>query len=266
MWLDGFRTEDGKVRQFYFTEEMAKSIPELMIGKDDTVPAFGFCFYAPKETPVYEGGRRMSGKMSKDFFTLRSGDAKGWGSGRLGTDMMRGGEYKSFTSSGSPITGHSVHMDYDYASAVYLNSSLSTPTSSMHLDLSEKKCKFSTDEVKAYNMNADSLDGGVLYRATLDSAPMAASFSADADSLIEPERCTRLTNAEVGVGAGAEISQSIQDDRREMSDWQDKPSATMRIYFVFQEEFERYAEAGLNALKGEKEGFLSGLPVGVAHE
>ena len=48
LWWDGFRSEDGKVRQFFFTEDLAKSIPELVIGKEDTIPAFGFAFYRPK--------------------------------------------------------------------------------------------------------------------------------------------------------------------------------------------------------------------------
>ena len=48
LWWDGFRSEDGKVRQFFFTEDLAKSIPELVIGKEDTVPAFGFAFFKTK--------------------------------------------------------------------------------------------------------------------------------------------------------------------------------------------------------------------------
>jgi hypothetical protein len=48
LWWDGFRSEDGKVRQFFFTDELEKSIPELVIGKEDTIPAFGFAFFSPK--------------------------------------------------------------------------------------------------------------------------------------------------------------------------------------------------------------------------
>ena len=48
LWWDGFRVGDA-VRQFFFTEEMARSIPEKVIGKEDTVPAFGFAFYRTKE-------------------------------------------------------------------------------------------------------------------------------------------------------------------------------------------------------------------------
>ena len=48
-WWDGFRSDDGSVRQFYFTEDELKDIATHMIGKDSVVPAFGFAFYSPKE-------------------------------------------------------------------------------------------------------------------------------------------------------------------------------------------------------------------------
>ena len=74
-YLDGFRSEDGIVRQFYFTEDMAKSVPELCIGKDDTVPAFGFCFYQLKNNPrTYEIGKRLRDKIPEDWVTRAKSD------------------------------------------------------------------------------------------------------------------------------------------------------------------------------------------------
>lgn len=58
LWWDGFRSSDGKVRQFFFTEDMARSIPELVIGKEDTVPAFGFAFFRPKITREFKNFTR----------------------------------------------------------------------------------------------------------------------------------------------------------------------------------------------------------------
>ena len=49
LWLDGFRSPDGNMRQFFFTEDMSRDIPSHLIGKENTVPAFGFAFFAPKE-------------------------------------------------------------------------------------------------------------------------------------------------------------------------------------------------------------------------
>jgi len=47
-WIDGFRTEDGTVRQYYFTEEEAKGVAAQIIGKD-RVFAIGVAFYLSKE-------------------------------------------------------------------------------------------------------------------------------------------------------------------------------------------------------------------------
>lgn len=48
LWWDGFRQPDGLVRQFFFTEDEKKDIASLVIGKENTVPAFGFAFWKPK--------------------------------------------------------------------------------------------------------------------------------------------------------------------------------------------------------------------------
>lgn len=54
LWLDGFRTKDGDVRQWFFTEEEAKSVAKYKKG-DDRVYAIGIAFYLSKEPkPVQE--------------------------------------------------------------------------------------------------------------------------------------------------------------------------------------------------------------------
>lgn len=45
LWLDGFIQPDGTVRQFYFTEDELRDVASHVIGKENTVPAFGFAFY-----------------------------------------------------------------------------------------------------------------------------------------------------------------------------------------------------------------------------
>lgn len=55
LWIDGFRTEDGTVRQWYFTEEESQGIAAQLIGAE-RVYAIGVAFYLskkPKPKPVY---------------------------------------------------------------------------------------------------------------------------------------------------------------------------------------------------------------------
>lgn len=47
-WIDGFRSENGQVRQYIFTEEEAKGVASQLIG-DDKVYAIGIAFYLSKE-------------------------------------------------------------------------------------------------------------------------------------------------------------------------------------------------------------------------
>lgn len=87
MWIDGFRTEDGTVRQYYFTEEECKGVAAQIIGKD-RVFAIGVAFYLSKEAkpkPKYQpyrgglystygfgGGYKCSTNAAMDGFGLES--------------------------------------------------------------------------------------------------------------------------------------------------------------------------------------------------
>lgn len=53
LWWDGFRQPDGTVRQFFFSEDERCDIASTVLGKQNTVPAFGFAFYHRKN-PVTE--------------------------------------------------------------------------------------------------------------------------------------------------------------------------------------------------------------------
>jgi hypothetical protein len=72
--------------------------------------------------------------------------------------------------------------------------------------------------------------------------------------------------AEVGIGAGAKICQAFEKSSKSVEDWEKKPAGVIRLYFVFQEEFEKYAAQGFNDLIGNEIGYLEGLPVGGSHE
>lgn len=99
-WLDGFRTEDGTVRQYYFTEEECKGVAAQVIGKE-RVYAIGVAFYLskdPKPKPNYHnyfssygaGGGMMYGSMCTnvlDSFSDYGLESLSWNSapGRTGS-------------------------------------------------------------------------------------------------------------------------------------------------------------------------------------
>jgi hypothetical protein len=233
LYCDGFLQPNGEVRQFYFTEDMQKSIPELVIGKEKTVPAFGFCFYKiknPKDD--YEDCTTHRNEFPKEeSYNFGGGLSRGTGFSR---------------SKSIPITKGG--PTYDHGGDILYSASVDY--SSMKLSSSESVycCSSSIS-------NTDSSDTlGSVSMDTLLDVEMSPSFS----SSVMPK--------DVGVGAGAAIEQRLIGDKRDVSSWEEEPGAVIRLYFVFQEEFESYAAHGLKDLSGSPEGFLTGLPKGGSDE
>jgi hypothetical protein len=285
LWVDGFRTPDGNVRQFYFTEEMAKSIPELVIGKEDTVPAFGFCFYKLKE---YDG-HFEEGKYVKNEFPINPrsqyssycGGSIGIGtscassmfySPSLSTDFLakpadmasRSARYRKglagprkFSTGGSMLHISGVSLDSVSFKTDLADADSSTKAS--YLSASNTASIESASNGTTLNFSS-SADGGASYENTL-----IGDDEKGTDILREYESPLRKS-AEVGIGAGAKIKQAFAKSSKSLEDWEKKPAGVIRLYFVFQEEFERYAAAGFNNLEGNETGYLEGLPVGGSHE
>jgi len=246
MYLDGFRSADGTVRQFYFTEDMTKSIPELVIGKEDTVPAFGFCFYKlKKDNRNYESGNRLR-------------------------DIPKIPVVQNFSS----VIGLSRDLSADHVDGRLYTSKA----------LHSKRFRSGGDVLRSANVSYTSSVGEIKYSAPVDSVRAFYSSSCETEYLAENSARSGIIcppdssvcfdsavnevnmNAEVGIGAGVQIKQSFISDKREIQDWSEKPAGIIRVYFVFREQFEMYASSGLRELTGYKEGYLANLPVGGKNE
>ena len=233
-WWDGFRTGDGKVRQFFFTEDLAKSIPELVIGKEDTVPAFGFAFYKPKTPRVFEQQQYRGGIIcSGSTYNVKSLVLENSGSIGLG----------------SPCPDTPLYLSEN--STAYYSSAVNAP-------LYETK----TSGGPICAAGGSSVGGSMRSRLLKSSFTLSKTVAYDSDPHEKKPEISYKAKAEVGVGAGAEISQNITVDPLKVSDWEETPSATMRLYFIFVEQFKEISSHGLKNLTGVKEGYLQGLPVG----
>lgn len=237
LYVDGYRIPDGDVRQFYFTEEMAKSIPEKVIGKDDTVPAFGFCFYhLKKRRDNYEGGVSY-----RDEFPFEYSQP---GSYVISATSEHTGELKTFYADSMPTSDYRFHASD--------SSELLSEVRERSISLGETPSE----------MNISAKKGGIICPPSdpLEKNNTVKSISKTFRSIkAEPKERVGI---EVGLGAGARIKQGFNKAKHSVSDWGTKPTGVIRLYFVFQEEFERYVSAGLRDLEGSREGYLEGLPVG----
>jgi hypothetical protein len=234
MWWDGFRSEDGCIRQFFFTEDMVRDVATHMIGKENTVPAFGFAFYSPKvprqvaivrnvftapiiNTVYYSSPSLNNVKTSFDSL-------KGL-NGALGKD--RGMRCKSKSS-------RSISLD-----ALYSAGGQSTES-----------------YIGASMLDVPGLERDRGFPPSEEcSADMLKDYPVDQERSFTPQK-------EVAVGAGAKIHQELPIDIYPVDSWKDTPDAVMTIYFVFQEEFKNMAAGGFKNFKDCKEGMLNGLPVG----
>jgi len=210
LWIDGFRSEDGSVRQFFFTEDEIRDVATHMIGKENTVPAFGFAFYQPKEM------RQEPEIISRSILNITDN----WSSWYIHND--------SGLSSG------------DY---LYSDSALGSNT------------------YNASPLNNNSFNEVYCCSASTDSGELKTSSltrSRAKNIKLEPPKEVK----EVSIGAGAKIAQDLSLDSYPLDTWRENPSASMVIYFVFQEKLDQMLAKGTKDLTGKKEGMLEGLPIG----
>jgi hypothetical protein len=230
LWLDGYRTGD-KVRQFFFTEDELRDVSSHLIGKENTVPAFGFAFFSTKEKrqqvinnwTIWNHSPKLYFGTMCDHFTYTN---------TSGTSM------KGMTV-GSKRNTSIGHSDPKY---LYPDGGSDNIIST-----------------NCFHMNAPDMSVSNSARGEL-----MASFVGEAHSEPVKEQQIRVSAPlkDVSIGAGAQIQQDLNEDSYAIDTWKDKPDSVMTIYFVFQDEFERIKAGGYRSLEGKKEGMLEGITVG----
>jgi hypothetical protein len=285
-WFDGFFT-NGKVRQFFFTEDMARSIPEHVIGKEDTVPAFGFAFY---RTKVYRPSSKFKTRddFDKWYSTININNVYNikpyyhyWSNGSTGSQggVVYGSNtflsntpltVKGFKAGGSSIND-SENINAVFSSSVGGSLSLDSAPSTGTGVIPTSTYATSEENEKYRGVGLKQKPGGMEAMKTSRSTGSLSALNQTLTSnvlrsvqAIPAKQETEEVNMdkEVGVGAGAEVNQDIQLDPLPLSGWEEEPASVMRIYFVFEDQLKQIMAKGIKNLVGNKEGYLSGLPVG----
>jgi len=250
LWWDTWSINGVEGRQFFFSGDELRDIATHLIG-ENTVPAFGFAFFAPKEPRIEQMG------------ALRGEACCG--------------------SIGAPL-GLSPLYEFNQSQHMYLSSSagfMSSPpmslTGTSYPQVSVSYCCSSNilDGVKTISALSGTKMSKRSFSKTLEQPKNAQSLRQQKDyipisddgmdeSLYLSERSVEPSKPvkEVSIGAGAKICQNLNLDVYPLDSWHDTPDAVMTIYFVFQEKFEELKAGGLRDLEGVKNGMLQGLPVG----
>jgi hypothetical protein len=227
LWLDGFRQPDGTVRQFFFTEDDKRDIASIVMGKENTMPAFGFVFYKPREEreEMMFGGVTINWKdYYSDFYKL--GDNNVWHS-------------HCDSTSYNPIIG-------------------SNTTTSDGTLVDDQNCTYTC----SIDSSMGSVDASVSKPPPIKKSAMSA-FRANMLNSKPKKALSRSISKEASIGAGAEIRQDIIRDSLGIDGWREEPSSIIRLYFCFEEQFRHIVETGgVRGVQTKKAGYLDGLPVG----
>jgi len=260
LWLDGFKDKDGTVRQFFFTEDMARDIASHKLGKENTVPAFGFAFFKPKKknmSVIYDektGTFRVKGTNSSYKMNVVKGATDNhhidnWYMAKSSNAV--GSSVNAFTCSTTGVQGMSGSIGTLGVAGLGLVNSKSR---GITRNIPGVKTKLKDSSNVLYSCDSIPVlskeEANVKYGMSFDNC----CVNAFADSSIN-----EVKEIEVAVGAGAVIEQKINKDTYGIETWKDVPDAIMRVYFVFEEEFNQWASHGF---VGESDSMLKGLPVG----
>jgi len=254
-WLDGFRTPDGKVRQYIFTEEEARGVAANVIGKD-RVFAIGIAFYLSKEKKPQPANAQYSGRSI--------GIASGLYSTNLG-NFAQGYKSKSVCDDNKSLhqfASGEANLDmFDIAKGGVVNDTQNTSIPSV------ESVNFVAPNNPAITTDA-LVENQEAYTETSFVDPN--SFDPNPNTPIpkkkkgSPVRSRNVATVKIQknleVGAGASINQEILPDPQDIDFWQEEPVGMIYINYCSEEDAAKIIAAGKR--EETKEGFLSGIPTG----
>ena len=232
LWWDGFRSPDGSVRQFFFTEDEKRDIASLVIGKENTVPAFGFVFYRTKVQRNITPPNEPRGSI------LVGGNS--WGH-----EWIKNIKYG--------VCGSAAPNNNDYE------------------DSGECMCDIYAAEAKADDCCVDAekitkdnyKSSPIVSSCSVQHTNSSKKYLRSIDREEKTSGNIVIPKKEVSVGGGARINQSLTVDPLALDGWCEKEAALIRLYFVFEPQFREIVEkGGIKDISGTDTGYLSGLPLG----
>jgi hypothetical protein len=263
LWLDGWKAPDGTVRQFFFTAEDERDIASAVIGKENTMPAFGFAFFEPKarrEVTRHEyrntGCFGIAGPVGAAGSKGLDDDGTLYGASVMWASDTAGVAPANLNPPGTGVT----YKGGNHTDTQYLCSSNSSGESSVCSTGSGDLAAILRSKSKKGGKVLKSMGAEVKTSGQVIIPPSVLSFSLMPPS--QPAQADDPGDKDVSVGAGARIQQSLVADPLSPSDWKDQPAAVIRLYFCFKKQFESIAAQGTADIDGSDEGFLKGLPVG----
>jgi hypothetical protein len=242
LWLDGFRSEDGKVRQYVFTESEARSVAKAVIG-GDRVHALGISYFLSKEakpkptaSPL-RGFHSLSPHISTEVLDMSCHD----GSKGLSGDNI--------VTSWGASNNVSHHVDSD---SITYSADISSSVPPSGMMKSASGLKLGGEKIGALGarkMRATASVNMMAKKGQLMNAPAASTPKI-------------MMVQQLEVAAGARINQQVYDDQHELEFWQKEPDGLIIINYCSAEDALKIINAGKVSVSGNAEGFLQNVPTG----
>ena len=274
-WIDGFRNEQGQVRQYIITEEEIRSVAKAIIG-DDRVYAIGFAFYLSKNPKqklmarqVPFGGKKESwlGKLSN---VIKGFPASSTISPSVRVDQE---DYWIPTRNSGVSLPDQIVLNTPIPSQI--NCSL-PPMTMPCMSVPENPGYPNDDACSLQQLASGDANLDIFYSTQYDpntgeeySMETGEVVLRDTNNFVDlsgvPNRNSRVYSrkaleTQLEIGAGAKISQEIGIDPQSIEFWQSEPAGMIYVNYVTPEKAKEIIAAGERAEK--KEGFLQGIPVG----
>jgi hypothetical protein len=242
LWLDGFRTPDGKVRQYVLTEDKMKGVASQMIG-EDRVFAIGIAYYLSKNKKPFVPKRPVE-RPSKGIY-----------------GHAMGGSFQGFAQT-NPMFFSPMHTPNTWNSG--------SPMRKMESSTSNSKSASNSSRIM---MSIDENHSPVPDIVTLgdfsDSDNIVDNHEGTICSMSSIENMTRggsvniepvIPVKKLEIGAGALINQRVYDDPKLMNYWEEEPAGMIYINYCDEDSLKKILDKGIRADK--KDGFMQGINVG----
>lgn len=240
-WLDGFRAENGKVRQYVFTAAQIRSVAKAIVGEDRAF-ALGIGFFLSKEVRP-----RPAETMLRSFHTLDSGPCGEKGlMGPVGSMHMYNASFKDTLYDAGPASCSDMESPSLNFFEVDKCESNDTP--------------IATAGLTSYTCSMGSLSKSASGKKSRSLSATAMNMKASVGKLISTS--APVTVKQMEIAAGARIDQQVHDDPNDLEFWQKEPDGLIVVNYCTQPEAMQIINAGKIDLSGSKEGFLQNIPTG----
>ena len=252
MWLDGFRTPEGKVRQYIFTEDKMRGVASQMIG-EERVFAIGIAYYLSKHKKPYMLKRPEKIEESPNLYFSQPPAYCGTGQPMFFFPMHTPGDgnigKKKF---GSKCDSDMLYRAIGSTDVKDVLCSNALDKISCNLDSSEP---IASAQVQLQSM-ANDPDLTITTNHAFDHGIVLGDSAQDITQSVQPV----VPVKQLEIGAGALIQQRVYDDPKMMDYWESEPAGMIYINYCDEETKKKIIDGGRRA--GEKDGFMKDIKVG----